>query len=174
MNLPSPQQSSIFHTVREFDCWRGLAFFEKYSCSVQVLSDGQVRLELDIIGFAVSPAVARELSECLNDAMAIQTDDDSQFEFRRKQQVMKVTILDGRRGLQYEAVGEIDITNASSDFFSDSEHGNTRIAVYTIPGGGYEFDFNFMCFSFAAQDAIWLRDNLLEACVHGADYDPAG
>jgi hypothetical protein len=174
LNLTSPQQSSIFHTVRDFDCWRGLAFSEKYSCSVQALSDGRVKLELDIICFAVSPAVARELSECLNDALAIQIDDDSQFEFRRQQQVLKVTILDGRKGLRYEAEGEVDITSASPDFFGDSDNGNARIAVYTIPGGGYEFDFDFMCFSFAAQDAIWLRDNLLVACVHGADHNPVG
>lgn len=155
--------SSIF--TREFDCWRGLAESEKYPSTVEVLPSGRIRLGLDILEFGVSTAIARALSHCLNDALAIQIMDDDQFILEEQQRLLTVSYpCQKNRAMQYKAEGEIVITNASADFFEDSDHGITRIVVSTIPGGGYEFDFGFMCYSFAAQDAIWLCNTLREAC----------
>jgi hypothetical protein len=151
--------------TREFDCWRGLAESEKYPFTVEVLPSGRIRLGFDILEFGVSTAVALALSHCLNDALAIQVLDDDQFVLEEQQKLLTVSYLCQKdRAMQYKAEGEIEITDASPDFFEDTDHGTTRIVVSTISGGGYEFDFGFMCYSFAAQDAIWLCNTLREAC----------
>jgi hypothetical protein len=150
---------------RDLDCWRGLADREKYPSTVEVLPSGRIRLGFDIVEFGVSTAVALALSHCLSDALAIQVLDDDQFVLEEQQKLLTVSYpCQKNRAMQYKAEGEIEITDASPDFFEDTDHGTTRIVVSTIPGGGYEFDFGFMCFSFAAQDAVWLCDTLRMAC----------
>lgn len=158
------QETSLKFT-REFDCWRGLADSEKYPFTAEVLPSGRIRLVLDILEFGVSTVVALALSHCLNDALAIQIMDDDQFILEEQQRLLAVSYpCQKNRAMQYKAEGEIEITDASPDFFEDTDHGTTRIVVSTIPGGGYEFDFGFTCFSFAAQDAVWLCDTLHKAC----------
>jgi hypothetical protein len=159
-------QATSSRFTREFDCWRGLADSEKYPFTVEVLPSGRIRLGLDILEFGVSPAVALALSHCLNDALAIQVMDDDQFVLEEQQRLLTVSYpCKNNRAMQYKAEGEIEITDASPDFFEDTDHGTTRIVVSTISGGGYEFDFGFTCFSFAAQDAVWLCDTLRKACA---------
>lgn len=158
-------QETSLKCTREFDCWRGLADSEKYPSTVEVLPSGRIRLGFDILAFGVSTAVALALSHCLNDALAIQVMDDDQFILEARQSFLAVSYpCQKNRAMQYKAEGEIEITDASPDFFEHTDHGTTRIVVSTIPGGGYEFDFGFMCYSFAAQDAIWLCNTLREAC----------
>lgn len=149
--------------VRELDCWRGLVFGDKYPCEVEALTDASVRLRLDLVEFSVSSEVARELSECLNDALAIQFNDPAQFEPIGHQSIFKAVRLIGYRGEQYEATGEIAVTGASLCFSKDSDQGTVSISVCTILGGGYEIVIGDTGFSFAAQDAIWLRDTLLSS-----------
>lgn len=150
---------------REFDCWRGLEFGEQYTCVVEVLADGRVRLDLDIITFSVSPQAAGEIANCLDDALAyILGQGDQQQSEERAQSSLTASYMTGMRGLQYVATGEIHVSDASPDFFEDSNQGHTPISICSIPGGGYELVFDFMCYSFSAQDAIWLSSSLLEAC----------
>jgi hypothetical protein len=159
------QTNLTVHMSREFDCWRGLEFSEKYTCVVEVFAAGRIRLELDIITFSVSPLVAGELANHLKDALAFtQGEGDQQHVQGRPQGLLTASYLTGVRGLQYTAQGEIPVTHASPDFFEDLDQGNTSISVCTIPGGGYELVFEFMCYSFTAHDAIWLSDSLLKAC----------
>ncbi|WP_062390184.1 hypothetical protein [Pseudomonas abietaniphila] len=151
--------------TREFDCWRGLADSEKYPFTAEVLPSGRIGLVFDILEFGVSTVVALALSHCLNDALAIQIMDDDQFILQEQQRLLTVSYpCQKNRAMQYKAEGEIEITDASPDFFEDTDHGTTRIVVSTIPGGGYEFDFGFTCHSFSAQDAVWLCDTLRMAC----------
>jgi hypothetical protein len=158
------QETSLKFT-REFDCWRGLADSEKYPSTVEALPSGRIRLGFDILEFGVSTAVALALSHCLNDALAIQVMDDDQFILEAQQSLLAVSYpCQKNRAPQYKAEGEIEITDASPFFFEDSHSGTTRIVVSTIPGGGYEFDFGFTCYSFSAQDAVWLCDTLRKAC----------
>ncbi|RJX78934.1 hypothetical protein [Pseudomonas sp. LS-2] len=158
-------QATSSRFTREFDCWRGLADSEKYPFTVEVLPSGRIRLGLDILEFGVSPAVALALSHCLNDALAIQIMDDNQFILEEQQRLLTVSYpCQKNRAMQYKAESEIEITDASPELFGNSNHGATQVVVSTIPGGGYEFDFGFTCFSFSAQDAIWLCDTLREAC----------
>lgn len=158
--------SSGFQIYKDFDCWRGLDFEEKYTCAIEVLPTARIMIELDIINFSVSLEVAQEIAECLKEALAISVDDESyQVEVeKRPNGLFKICSLAGMRGLQYMAYGDIAVEDASEDFFEDSSSGTTSIAVCTIQGGGYELIFPFMGYSFTRADASWLSEALFSTC----------
>lgn len=159
------KMSSGFRIFREFDCWRGLEFEEKYTCAIEVLPTARIMIELDIIKFSVTLEVALEIAECLEEALAISVDDEGyQVEVKKRPGgLFKICSLAGMRALQYSAYGEIVVEDASEDFFEDSNQGTTSTAVCTIQGGGFELIFPFMCYSFTHGDATWLSEGLFKA-----------
>lgn len=163
---PTSKASSDFRLCREFDCWRGLDFDEKYKCAIEVLPSARIMIELDIVRLSVTPDVAQEISSCLRGALAIGGDEegDQAVGESRPTGLFKVRRLIGIRGFQYSASGEIAFEDASADVCEESPSGTTSIVVCTIEGGGYELVFPFMCYSFAEDDAFWLSDVLLSAC----------
>ena len=73
---PTSKASSDFRLCREFDCWRGLDFDEKYKCAIEVLPSARIMIELDIVRLSVTPDVAQEISSCLREALAIDGDEE--------------------------------------------------------------------------------------------------
>ncbi|NWA83226.1 hypothetical protein [Pseudomonas sp. D2002] len=163
---PTSKASSDFRLCREFDCWRGLDFDEKYKCAIEVLPSARIMIELDIVSCSVTLDVAQEIAECLKEALAISVDDDGyQVEVKKRPNgLFKIRSLAGMRGMQYAAFGEIDVEDASGDFFEDSSSGTTSIVVATIQDGGHELIFPFMGYSFTKADAAWLSEALFKAC----------
>lgn len=163
---PTSKASSDFRLCREFDCWRGLDFDEKYKCAIEVLPSARIMIELDIVRFSVTPEVALEISSCLREALAIDGDEgsDQSDGENRPTGLFKIRRLIGIRGVQYSASGEIAFEDASGDVCEESPSGTTSIVICTIEGGGYELVFPFMCYSFTEDDALWLSEGLLRAC----------
>jgi hypothetical protein len=163
---PTSKASSDFRLCREFDCWRGLDFNEKYECAIEVLPSARIMIELDIVRLSVTPDVAQEISSCLREALAIGGDEegDQAAGENRPTGLFKVRRLIGIRGLQYSASGEIAFEDASGDVCEESPSGTTSIVVCTIDGGGYELVFPFMGYSFTEDDAFWLSEGLFRAC----------
>ena len=163
---PTSKASSDFRLCREFDCWRGLDFDEKYKCAIEVLPSARIMIELDIVRLSVTPDVAQEISSCLREALAIGGDEeaDQAVGESRPTGLFKVRRLIGIRGFQYSASGEIAFEDASANVCEESLSGTTSIVVCTIEGGGYELVFPFMCYSFTEDDAFWLSECLLRAC----------
>ncbi|XVJ50138.1 hypothetical protein ACDZ94_24510 (plasmid) [Pseudomonas sp. UBT] len=163
---PTSKASSDFRLCREFDCWRGLDFDEKYECAIEVLPSARIMIELDIVRLSVTPDVAQEISSCLREALAIGGDEegDQAVGEHRPAGLFKVRRFIGIRGLQYSASGEIEFEDASGDVCEESPSGTTSIVVCTIESGGYELVFPFMCYSFTEDDAFWLSEGLLRAC----------
>ncbi len=162
---PNSKASSSFRICREFDCWRGLDFDEKYKCSIEVLPSARIMIELDIVRLSVTPEVAQEISSCLRETLAISGDEegDQAVGENRPTGLFKVRRLIGIRGLQYSASGEIAFEDASGDVCEESPSGTTSIVVCTVEGGGYELIFPFMCYSFTEDDAVWLSEQLYRA-----------
>lgn len=163
---PTSKASSDFRLCREFDCWRGLDFDEKYECAIEVLPSSRIMIELDIVRLSVTPDVAQEISSCLREALAIGSDEEGHQAVgeNRPTGLFKVRRLIGIRGLQYSASGEIAFEDASGDVCEESPSGTTSIEVCTIEGGGYELVFPFMGYSFTEDDAFWLSEGLFRAC----------
>ncbi|MBP5952766.1 hypothetical protein [Pseudomonas sp. P42] len=163
---PTSKASSYFRLCREFDCWRGLDFDEKYKCAIEVLPSARIMIEMDIVSCSVTLEVAQEIAECVKEALAISVDDDGyQVEVKKRPNgLFKIRSLAGMRGMQYAAFDEIDVEDASGDFFEDSSSGTTSIVVATIQDGGYELIFPFMGYSFTKADAAWLSEALFKAC----------
>lgn len=163
---PTSKASSDFRLCRQFDCWRGLDFDEKYTCAIEVLPSARIMIELDIVRLSVTPDVAQEISSCLREALAIGGDeeDDQAVGENRPTGLFRVRRLIGIRGHQYSASGEIAFEDASADVCEESPSGTTSIVVCTIEGGGYELVFPFMCYSFTEDDAVWLSEQLFRAC----------
>jgi hypothetical protein len=163
---PTSKASSDFRLCREFDCWRGLDFDEKYKCAIEVLPSARIMIELDIVRLSVTPDVAQEISSCLREALAIGGDEEGGQTVgeNRPTGLFKVRRLIGIRCLQYSASGVIAFEDASGDVCEESPSGTTSIEVCTIEGGGYELVFPFMGYSFTEDDAFWLSEGLFRAC----------
>jgi hypothetical protein len=159
------KESADFRISKEFDSWRGLEFDETYTCAIDLLSTARIMIELDIVKFSVTPAVAQEISACLREALAISGEDEGcQTEVEnRPNGLFKVRSLAGIRGPQYSAQGEIMVDDAPELFCGESASGTTSIVVCTIQGGGYEVVFPSMCYSFTQDDAVWLSEGLFRA-----------
>ncbi|WP_161985722.1 hypothetical protein [Pseudomonas sp. CFBP13509] len=100
--------SSDFRLCREFECWRGLDFDEKYTCAIEVLPSARIMIELDIVKLSVTPDVAQEISSCLREALATGGEaGDQAVGENRPTGLFKVRRLIGIRGHQYSASSEI-------------------------------------------------------------------
>lgn len=163
---PNSKASSNFRLCREFDCWRGLDFDEKYKCAIEVLPSARIMIELDIVRLSVTPEVALEISSCLREALAIDGNEESDQSDgeNRPTGLFEVRRTTGIRGLQYSASGEIVIEDATEDVCKGSPSGTTSIVACTIEGGGFELVFPFMGYSFTEDDAVWLSEQLFRAC----------
>lgn len=163
-----PDQASEFSKEREFMCWRGLEDGEQYTCTVERAGYSSVKIRLDIIEFCIETEAAIEIAECLKDALILNVHRDDADLTARERPFGLFSRKYRRRisGWEYAAEGEVEITSASSEFFEDSgvDYGKTMISVCSIPGGGYEIVFSFMCYSFTIEDAIWLSVTLVQAC----------
>ncbi|THF34503.1 hypothetical protein E5170_09615 [Pseudomonas atacamensis] len=171
MSMHQPSKGyTDFRISKEFDSWRGLESDETYTCVIEVLPTARIIIELDIVKFSVTPEVAKEISSCLREALAIDGDDegDRADVENRSTSLFKVRRTIGIRGLQYSASGEITIEDASGDVCEGSPAGTTSIVVCTIEGGGYELVFPFMCYSFTEDDTFWLSEGLFRACQETA------
>jgi hypothetical protein len=164
----------LFSQAREFLSWRGLEDDEQYTCVVEHVANKLVRIKLDIIEFSIKAEAAREIAECLKDALvlAINSDDENltarerPFGFMRRKYRKRVS------GWQYSAKGVVVVHHASYEFFKEVglDSGSTSIEVCSIPGGGYEIAFDFMCYSFTAKDAVWLSAALVAACQNTEEF----
>lgn len=164
----APDQITQFAKERQFLSWRGLEDEEQYTCTVKRADDKSVKIRLDIIDFCIGTEAAIEISECLRDAIVLNVHcDDADLTARER----PFGLLSRRyrrqlSGWEYTAEGEVEVTNASPEFFEDScvDSGKANISVCSIPGGGYEIVFSFMGYSFTTEDAIWLSVALVQAC----------
>lgn len=171
----APDQITQFAKEREFLSWRGLEFHEQYTCAVEQAGDNSVKIRLDIIEFCIEPDAAIEISNCLRDAIILSVHRDD-ADLTARERSFGLLLRKYRRrisGWEYIAEGEVDVTNASPEFFEDPgvDYGKTKISVCSIPGGGYEIVLGFMGYSFTIEDAIWLSVALVQACepcVHTA------
>lgn len=152
---------------RNFDCWRGLEEGERYDCTISALAGNRVGVRLDIIEFCVSTEAAVEIADCLRDAFSIVLYDHENPYGERDlsaRHIFKKTCNSAQKF--YRAEGQIEVLDGSPELFSDDEaSGSVGIVIQTIPGGGYEIVFDFMSYSFAIQDAIWMSNSLMQVWV---------
>jgi hypothetical protein len=170
----NPSSHNNFSQAREFLSWRGLEEDEQYTCVVEQVANKRVRIKLDIIEFSIEADAAREIAECLKDALvlAIHSGDDDLTARERPFGFMHRKYRRRILGWQYIAKGIVDVQHASYEFFKEVglDSGSTSIEVCTIPGGGYEIAFDFMCYSFTAKDAVWLSAALVAACQNTEEF----
>jgi hypothetical protein len=159
------QNQTEVHT-REFECWRGLEEGDKYECIIEALTKNQIRISLDVVELCVNTKAAIEIADCLRDAFSIALyGEENPYGERDLAHRHIFQTSSDRRLKQYRADGEVEVTSGSADFGNDEGlFGNTPISIQTISGGGYEVVFDFMGYSFAIQDAIWMSNTLLAAC----------
>lgn len=159
------QDQTTVH-CREFVCWRGLEEGDRYDCNIEALTNDQIRINLDCVEFCVKTEAAIEIADCLRDAFSIALyGEENPYEERDLADLHMFQKTSNGRVKSYRADGKVEVTAGSVDFSDDAgSYGNTPISIQTIPGGGYEIVFDFMCYSFAIQDAIWMSNTLMAAC----------
>lgn len=150
---------------RDFLCWRGRNFDERYECRVAAIGDGFVKVEFEFGWMEVSAEVAGEIAFCLSEALAIaeQTDVKTTTAAVREEELLTRKYRLSCGAWQFSAQGTVHVENASSELLDGAISAGILVAVRTIEDGGFELQFGWMGFSFSALDASWLQEKLLEA-----------
>lgn len=161
--------SNVDHAVvlefkREFLCWRGREFDERYECRVAGTNGRGARIEFESEGVDVSAEVAEEIAFCLFEALAIaeQTDVESATAALRDEGQLSRKYRLSCGVWQFSAVGVVHVENASPELFEGTEGAGIVVGVRTIEEGGFELELEETWYSFSPQDAFWLQEKLLE------------
>ncbi|WP_259642226.1 hypothetical protein [Pseudomonas syringae] len=77
--LEAPDLTSTLSFKREFLCWRGREFDDRYECRVAGIEGGGASIEFEFEGIDVGSEVAADIAFCLSEALAMtaQTDVES-------------------------------------------------------------------------------------------------
>ena len=149
---------------RDFLCWRGRDFDERYECRVAAIGDGFVKVEFESDWMEISAGIAREIAFYLSEALAIaaQTNVKTTTAAVREEELLTRKYRLSCGAWQFSAEGAVHVENASPEFLDGAIGAGILVAVRTIEEGGFELQFGWMGFSFSAQDACWLQEKLLE------------
>lgn len=156
--------AGVLDFKRDFLCWRGREFDERYECRV-VGTDGRgARIEFESEGVDVSAEVAEEIAFCLSEALAIaeQMDVESATAAVRYDGSLARKYRLSCGAWQFSAVGVVHVENASPELLEGTQGGGLVVGVRTIEEGGFELELEETWYSFSPQDAIWLQEKLLE------------
>lgn len=149
---------------RDFLCWRGREFDERYECRVIGIEGGGASIEFEFEGIDVGSEVAADIAFCLSEALAMteQTDVESATAALRYEGMLKRKYRSSHGAWQFSATGVFPVENASTELLEGTQGAGTFVAVRTIEEGGFELELEEMGYSFSAQDALWLQEKLLE------------
>lgn len=177
MSASNADHAVVLEFKRDFLCWRGREFDERYECRV-VGNDGRgARIEFESEGVDVSAEVAGEIAFCLSEALAIaeQTVVESATAAVREEGLLNRKYRLSCGAWQFSAEGAVHVENASLEFLDGAVGAGILVAVRTIEEGGFELQFEWMGFSFSALDASWLQEKLLEVSQqHPKQYPRVG
>lgn len=162
--IEAPDLTRTVSFKREFLCWRGREFDERYECRVAGIEGGGASIEFEFEGIDVSSEVAADVAFCLSEALAMteQTDVESATAALRYEGILKRKYRLSHGAWQFSATGVFPIENASTELLEGTQSASTLVAVRTIEDGGFELELEEMGYSFSAQDALWLKEKLLE------------
>lgn len=162
------RQSPIFKYFREFQSVLDHEQQLSYECVVEVVKDSRIRIVFGSTECCVEPVVALEMAECLRDAFNVSI---FGYEDPWNERDLSVDVFTryrpGGEHFKLVAEGEVEVTNATPDIFSNgkSTSGTANIRIGTAPGG-YEFAFDFAHYTFSQESATWLCFRLQDACQH--------
>lgn len=164
MSASNADHAVVLEFKRDFLCWRGREFDERYECRVAGTDRRGVRIEFESDGMDVSAEVAEEIAFCLSEALAIaeQTDVETTTAAVRNEGSLSRKYRLSHGVWQFSAEGAVHVENASLEFLDGAFGAGIFVAVRTIEESGFELQFEWMGFSFSAQDASWLQEKLLE------------
>lgn len=150
--------------TRDFLCWRGRNFDERYRCRVAAVGPQAVRVEFESDWLEASPEIVEEIAFCVSEALAIakQTEVESATAAVRDKGLLNRNYRLSRGAWQFSATGVFPAENANTEHLEGTQGAGTLVAVRTIEEGGFELELEEMGYSFSAQDARWLQDKLLE------------
>lgn len=164
MIASTADHAGLLEFKRDFLCWRGREFDERYECRVAGTDGRGTRIEFEFERIEVGAKVASDIAFCLSEALAIaeQTDVESETAAVRDEDSLTRKYRLSCGAWQFSAAGVVPVENASAELLGDTIGADSFVAVRTIEEGGFELDFGGMGYSFSAQDAFWLQEKLLE------------
>ena len=162
--LEAPDLTSTLSFKRDFLCWRGREFDDRYVCRVAGIEGGGASIEFEFEGIDVGSEVAADIAFCLSEALAMteQTDVESATSAVRYEGMLKREYRLSHGAWQFSATCVFPVENASTELLEGTQSAGTFVAVRTIEEGGFELELEEMGYSFSAQDALWLQEKLLE------------
>lgn len=162
--IEAPSFTSALSFKRDFLCWRGREFDERYECRVAGIEGGGVSIGFEFERIDVGSELAADIAFCLSEALAMteQTDVDSPTAAVRYEDMLKREYRLSHGAWQFSATGVFPVENASTELLEGTQSAGTFVAVRTIEEGGFELELEEMGYSFSAQDALWLQETLLE------------
>jgi hypothetical protein len=164
MSSSSVDPAVVLEFKRDFLCWRGREFEERYECRVAGNDGRGASIEFEFEGIDVDAEVAADIAFCLSEALAMteQADVESATAALRYEGMLKRKYRLSRGAWQFSATGVLPVENASTELLEGTQSAGTFVAVRTIEEGGFELEFEDMGYSFSARDALWLQEKLLE------------
>lgn len=162
--LESPDLTSTLSFKREFLCWRGREFDDRYECRVAAIEGRGASIEFEFEGIYVGSEVAADIAFCLSEALAMteQTEVESATAALRYEGLLKRKYRFSHGAWQFSATGVFPVENASIELLKGTQSAGTFVAVRTIEEGGFELELEEMGYSFSTQHALWLQEKLLE------------
>lgn len=162
--IETPDLTSTLSFKRDFLCWRGREFDDRYECRVSGIEGGGASVEFEFEGIDVGSEVAADIAFCLSEALAMteQTDVESATAALRYEGMLKRKYRLSHGAWQFSATGFFPVENASTELLDGTLGAGTLVAVRIIEEGGFELELEEMGYSFSAQDALWLQEKLLE------------
>ncbi len=164
MSASNADHAVVVEFKRDFLCWRGREFHERYECRVAGTDRRGARIEFEFEGIDVGAEVAADIAFCLSEALAIseQTDVEHATAAVSNEGSLTRKYRLSCGAWQFSATGVLHVENASPELLGDAIDAGAFVAVRTIEEGGFELEFGAMGYSFSAQDASWLQEKLLE------------
>ena len=164
MSSSSVEPAIVPEFKRDFLCWRGREFDERYECRVAGTDGRGASIEFELDWINVGAEVAADIAFCLSEALAIaeQTDVEGATAAVCDEGSLNRKYRLSCGAWQFSATGVVPVENAGPELLGDAIGAGSFVAVRTIEEGGFELEFGGMGYSFSAQDASWLQETLLE------------
>ncbi|MEO8488233.1 hypothetical protein [Pseudomonas sp.] len=164
MSVSIVDRAALLESKRDFLCWRGREFDERYEWRVLAIDPDTVRIEIESEGLDFTLMVAEEIAFCLSEALAI-AEQDGEFSATaavREEGSLNRKYRLSRGAWKFSATGVVDVKNVSSGLRYGKEGSGLPIGVRTIEEGGFEIELGGDGYSFSVEDAYWLQEKLLE------------
>lgn len=114
MSVSRVDRAALLEFKRDFLCWRGREFDERYKWRVSTIDADTVRIEIESEGLDFTVMVAEEIAFCLSEALVI-AEQDGEFSATaavRKEGSLNSKYRLSRGAWKFCATGVVDVKNA--------------------------------------------------------------